>query len=120
MSELDARRFEFPRCWDTIDTDDGGKEMALFLRPSHVMDHISTAPHLRQKFDALPIKTARIFKQQLLQSGVVPTQGGKLMEDVEKRQFGRRLAHMTAISLPRLARLGLHATPEVEDGQRPP
>lgn len=116
LSELAARRFEFPRCWGTVETDDGGKEMALFVRPSHIMDHISTAPHLRPKFDALPIKTARIFKQQLLQSGVVPTHAGKLLDDVERRQYGRRLAHMTAISVPRLERLGLHAVPELEDG----
>lgn len=120
LSELAARRFEFPRCWGIVETDDGGKEMALFVRPSHIMDHISTAPHLRPKFDALPIKTARIFKQQLLQSGVVPTHAGKPLDDVERRQFGRRLAHMTAISVPRLERLGLQAIPEPEDGRMPP
>ncbi|SOY55786.1 toprim domain-containing protein [Cupriavidus taiwanensis] len=120
LSEIAARRFEFPRCWGIVETDDGSKEMALFVRPSHIMDHISTAPHLRPKFDALPIKTARIFKQQLLQSGVVPTHAGKLLDDVERRQYGRRLAHMTAISVPRLERLGLHAVPELEDGQMPP
>ncbi|MEF9406988.1 hypothetical protein V4891_25540, partial [Ralstonia solanacearum species complex bacterium KE055] len=42
LSELDAGRFEHPHCWDTIQTD-SGREMALFLRPSHVMDHLSTA-----------------------------------------------------------------------------
>ncbi|MBV8271640.1 MAG: toprim domain-containing protein [Cupriavidus sp.] len=120
LSELAAGRFDFPRCWDTIQTDDGGKEMALFLRPGHVMDHISTATHLRPKFDALPIKTARVFKQQLLQSGVVPTHGGKLLDDVEKRIHGRRHAHMMALSVSRLERLGLHAIPELEDGQMPP
>lgn len=120
LSELAAGRFDFPRCWDTVQTDDGGKEMALFLRPGHVMDHISTAPHLRTKFDALPIKTARVFKQQLLQSGVVPTHGGKLLDDVEKRIHGRRHAHMMALSLSRLERLGLHAIPELEDGRMPP
>lgn len=119
LSELAARRFEFPRCWDTIQTDEG-KVMALFVRPSHVMDHISTAPHLRQKFDSLPIKTARIFKQQLLQSGVVPKHAGKLLDDVEKRIHGRRHAHMTAISVPNLERLGLEAIPELEDARSPP
>jgi len=114
LSELAARRFEFPRCWDTVQTDEGNV-MALFVRPSHVMDHISTAPHLRQKFDSLPIKTARIFKQQLLQSGVVPKHAGKLLDDVEKRIHGRRHAHMTAISVPSLERLGLAAIPEIED-----
>lgn len=67
--------------------------MALFVRPSRVMGHISTAPHLRQKFDSLPIKTARIFKQQLLQSGVVPKHADKLLDAVEKPIHGRRHAH---------------------------
>ncbi|MFC0127159.1 toprim domain-containing protein [Ralstonia solanacearum] len=110
LSELDAGRFEHPHCWDTIQTD-SGREMALFLRPSHVMDHLSTAVHLRGKFDALPIKTARVFKSQLLQSGVVPQHGGKRLDDVEKRILGRRCAHMAAISLPRLEQRGLYASP---------
>ncbi|MGG1954002.1 toprim domain-containing protein [Ralstonia solanacearum] len=110
LSELDAGRFEYPHCWDTIQTD-SGREMALFLRPSHVMDHLSTAVHLRGKFDALPIKTARVFKSQLLQSGVVPQHGGKRLDDVEKRILGRRCAHMAAISLPRLEQRGLYASP---------
>ncbi|EHP41244.1 hypothetical protein OR16_21136 [Cupriavidus basilensis OR16] len=120
LSELEARRFEFPYCWDEIVTADGKREMALFLRPNHVMDHISTAPHLRAKFDSLPIKTGRVFKQQLLQSGVVPEHGGKLMDDVEKRILARRHAHLTAISLAKLEQLGLHATPTPENYRLPP
>jgi hypothetical protein len=112
LSELEARRFEYPFCWDTVTTDSGEKEVALFIRPNHVMDHLSTASHLRGKFDGLPIKTGRIFKQQLMQSGVVLTQGGKPLDDVEKRIRGQRTARMTAISLSRLEQLGLYATPE--------
>lgn len=84
---------------------DSGPEMALFLRPSHVMDHLSTAPHLRPNFDALPIKTARVFKQQLQQSGVVAVQSDKPIEDVEKRIFNRRHGHMTALSLAKFKSL---------------
>jgi hypothetical protein len=119
LSELAARRFEFPRCWDTVQTDEG-KIMALFVRQSHVMDHIASAPPLRQKFDALPIKTAWILKKQLLQSGVVPKHAGKLLDDVEKRIHGRRHAHMTAIRVPSLERIGLEAIPELEDARMPP
>lgn len=120
LSELDAGRYQYPHCWDTIQTD-SGREMALFLRPSHVMDHLSTAPHLRPKFDALPIKTARVFKQQLLQSGVVAVQSGKAMEDVEKRIFKHRHGHMTALSLAKLEKLGLYATPAPSsDDSAPP
>ncbi|MCT7315251.1 toprim domain-containing protein [Ralstonia sp. CHL-2022] len=119
LSELDAGRYQYPFTWDTIQTD-SGREMALFLRPSHVMDHLSTAPHLRPKFDGLPIKTARVFKQQLLQSGVVAVHGGKQMDDVEKRIFNRRHGHMTALSLAKLEKLGLYAAPAPSDHSTPP
>lgn len=107
LSELEAKRFEHPYCWDTLRNESGKLETALFIRPNHVMDHLSTAPHLRAKFDALPIKTGRIFKAQLLQSGVV------LADDAEKTIRYRRTGHLTAISLARLEQLGLYATPEL-------
>ncbi|EEG08193.1 toprim domain-containing protein [Pseudogulbenkiania ferrooxidans] len=109
LSELAAQRFEHPYCWDTLVVD-GREEECLFVLPSHVMDHISTAPHLRAKFDHLPVKTGRIFKRQLLQSGVV------VDEDVEKTVGRRRQAHMVAISVSKLAQLGLHAAPVFERG----
>lgn len=105
LSEIEANRFDHPYCWDFVNIDSDHNEMALFLRPGHVMDHISTAPHLRAKFDALPVKTGRVFKQQLQASGVL------LEDDVERTIRGRRTAHLSAISLPRLERLGLYATP---------
>jgi hypothetical protein len=106
LSEIDAKRFAHPYTWDQIKTDTGHSEMALFVRPNHVMDHISTAPHLRAKFDALPVKTGRIFKAQLLQSGVV------VADDIERKIHGVRSAHLTAISLAKLEQLGLYATPD--------
>ncbi|MEO3953860.1 hypothetical protein ABH309_05275, partial [Chromobacterium piscinae] len=108
LSELEARRYDYPHCWDRVKHADGHTEMALFIRPNHVMDHLSTAPHLRAKFDALPIKTGRIFKNQLLQSPVV------LADGVEKTIHGRRQGHLTAISLSQLEKLGLYAAPDIQ------
>lgn len=108
LSELEARRYDYPHCWDRVKHPDGHTEMALFIRPNHVMDHLSTAPHLRAKFDALPVKTGRIFKNQLLQSPVV------LADGVEKTIHGRRQGHLTAISLAQLEKLGLYAAPDVQ------
>jgi hypothetical protein len=71
------------------------------------MDHISTAPHLRAKFDSLPIKTSKVFKQQLMASGVV------LADEVERTIRVKRTAHLIAIGLEKLERLGLYATTEV-------
>lgn len=113
LSEIEARRFLFPYTFDRVVDDDGQDQMALFLRPNHVMDHLSTAPHLRAKFDGLPIKTGRIFKEQLMKSGVVATAGGRPMDEVEKRIRGQRAARLTAIRLDKLAQLGLYVTPEL-------
>ncbi|MCX9154994.1 hypothetical protein OPU71_02515 [Niveibacterium sp. 24ML] len=58
LSEIESNRFEHPYTWDTFRLESGKFETALFLRASHVMNHLSTAPQMRTKFDALPIKTA--------------------------------------------------------------
>ena len=73
------------------------------------MDHISTANHLRDKYNHLPIKTARVFRNQLMNSGVV------WRDDIERSIRGRRYAHMTAISLAELEKLGLYASPKLND-----
>lgn len=119
LSEIEARRFLFPYTFDRVVDDDGQDQIALFLRPNHVMDHLSTAPHLRAKFDGLPIKTGRIFKEQLMKSDVVATAGGRPMDEVEKRIRGQRAARLTAIRLDKLAQLGLYVTPELV-GEDPP
>mgnify|MGYP001269028244 FL=1 len=71
------------------------------------MDHLSTASHLRAKFDSLPVKTGRVFKDQLMKSGVA------LADEVEKTIRCQRARHLTAISLSRLEKLGLYATPNL-------
>ncbi|HCQ47510.1 MAG TPA: hypothetical protein DIW53_12320 [Achromobacter sp.] len=119
LSEIEARRFLFPYTFDRVVDEDGHDQMALFLRPNHVMDHLSTAPHLRAKFDALPVKTGRIFKEQLMKSDVVAMAGGKPMDEVEKRIRGQRAARLTGIRLDKLAQLGLYVTPELV-GEDPP
>lgn len=114
LSELDANRFEHPFTWEPGIDEDGKEDTILFIRPAHIMDHISTANHLRAKFDSLPVKTGRIFKSQLLASGVVATKKGDLQDDVEKTIQRKRVGHMTAISLNKLEQLGLSAAPAIE------
>ncbi|GHU17811.1 hypothetical protein FACS189475_02240 [Betaproteobacteria bacterium] len=110
LSEIDSEQFKHPYTWDEITDEAGNAHVALMLRPSHVMDHLSTAPHLRVKFDALPIKTGRVFKSQLMNSGVV------VCDDVTRVIGRHRTQHLAAISLERLERLGLYATPKMERG----
>jgi hypothetical protein len=76
----------------------------LLIRPSHVMDHIAHTPALRERWNALPIKSARVFKRQLMQAGAV-------VDDTKERVInGRRVPHLTALDLDRLAQYGLHAS----------
>lgn len=108
LSEIESHQFNHPYCWGDVKDEDGNTHTALMLRPAHVMDHLSNALHLRNKYDALPVKTARVFKSQLAESGVV------VLDDVERTIRGRRTPHLTALSLQRLERLGLYATPTLQ------
>lgn len=108
LSEMDAGRVQHPYCWDYYRHPDGSKEVALFIRASHVMDHISTASHLRSKYDELPIKEGSTFKKQLCQSSVI------LADNIEKTIHGQRTRNVVAISLDKLEQLGLYATPRMQ------
>ncbi|WP_374347701.1 hypothetical protein [Chitinimonas sp.] len=101
LFELASEGVEFPHRWGR--SDEHGE--LLFLRPGDVMHYLSTANHLRNKFNELPVKSGRILKQQLMESGVV------VIEDIEKDWRGKRIGHMQGISLDKLKRFGLEATP---------
>jgi ribosomal protein L22 len=64
------------------------------------MDHLSPAPHLRAKIDALTIKTSRVFKQHLVASDVA------LADEAKCTIRGKRTAHMLAIELEKIERPG--------------
>lgn len=87
--------------------DDADHEPCLLIRTSDVMHHLSTKMALRDIWNGLPVKSDRVFKKQLQQAGVTVGDGH------ERTINGRRVAHMTALSLHRLAGYGLHATPAV-------
>jgi len=78
------------------------------------MHHFATTPALRDMWNALPVKSDRVFKKQITQAGVTIKDGH------ERTINGRRVAHMTALSLSRLADYGLHATPSVARDNDPP
>jgi hypothetical protein len=71
------------------------------------MQHISQSTALRAKFDALPVKSARVFARQLERAGVIAK------ADVERTIRNTRVAHLQALSLNRLREYGLSvAVPE--------
>lgn len=99
LSEIDAANFKHPYKFENID----GKPY-LLLRPSHIMDHFSSAPSLREKWNALPVKTATVFKRQLAAAGILPLEDGP---EIERTIFTRRVRHLSALSLDAMHKYGL-------------
>jgi len=91
--------------WTTVKTDSGEREDALCLRTNEIMHHLSTETRLRAKFDGLPIKSNKPFREALDRAGVL------VATDVEKVINNRRVGHLVAIGLEAMEKYGLHATP---------
>lgn len=101
LSEIAAGRFTYPYTWDT------GDNPALLIRTSHIMDHISSSNHLREKWNGLPVKSDRVFKKQMLAAGVIDG-------DCERTIHYKRVSNLQVISLDKLKTFGLYATPSVD------
>lgn len=99
LSEIARGNYRYPFAFD--ETDDG--EAYLAVRTSHVMDHMAREQSLRTWFDNLPVKSDRVFKQQIKAANVLAE------DDVEKTVQGRRVAHMVGLSLAALEQYGLYA-----------
>lgn len=100
LSEIAAGKFSYPYKWDGINGDP-----CLCIRTSHIMDHIAHTSALRDKWNALPVKSDRVFKKQITHAGVI------IEDQVERKVADRRISHMVAISLSKLEGYGLYATP---------
>ncbi len=102
FSEIDAGRFQHPYVIEEFTHPQTYQsEHRLLIRPSHVIDHIAHSSHLRDKWNALPVKSDRVFKRQLDHAGVILDDGH------ERRIQGKRMSHLTAISLEKLEGYGL-------------
>ncbi|MDO8908890.1 MAG: toprim domain-containing protein [Pseudohongiella sp.] len=96
LGEIDRQQFTYPYQFEKQ-----GDDTWLLLRATHCMQHISQSTALRSKFDALPVKSARVFGSQLSRAGVVVSQ------DLERAIHRARVAHLQAISLNKLREYGL-------------
>jgi hypothetical protein len=105
LSEIDAGRFNHPYKYEVID-DSGIGELCLLIRPGHIIDHIAHTPALRDKWNALPIKSPQALNKQLSASGVIVKHG------IERVIAGKRMAHLDALSINRLETFGLYASPD--------
>lgn len=103
LSEMAAGRFTFPYTWEW----QGDKATALLVRTSHIMDHISSTPALREKWNGLPVKSDRVFKKQMMNAGVIDG-------DCERTILMRRVSNMQVISIEKLQQFGLYATPSTD------
>jgi hypothetical protein len=111
LAELAGGKFALPFRFDTA-----AGEPCLLVRTSDVMHHLATENRLRDIWNGLPVKSDRVFKKQLVHAGVTVGEGH------ERTINGRRVAHMTALSLYRLKDYGLHAAEVVpqEPNREPP
>ncbi|MGY0216273.1 toprim domain-containing protein [Endozoicomonadaceae bacterium StTr2] len=98
LGEIDAGHYLRPFRYELH-----GDDCLLFIRTPHIMQHLSQTPALRSKYDALPVKTDRALKKQLLKAGVLSQEN----EDRERRINGQRCAHMSGLSLAVLEQYGL-------------
>jgi hypothetical protein len=112
LSEISAGNYRHPSAWDTLRVGDADHDV-LMVRTSHVMDHIAHTNSLRDKWNALPVKSDRIFKRQIAEADVLARDlDGKPLE-FERTIRGRREAHMVGIDMQRLELYGLYAGPSV-------
>jgi hypothetical protein len=112
LSEISAGEFRFPYIWGEHKAEDTLEiEPVIYVRSSHIMDHLSRATALREKWNGLPVKSDRVFRKQLVGSGVVIAEDVERTIELDGAGNKKRVAHLMALSLPRLERYGLYATP---------
>lgn len=105
FDEIAARRYPFPFKFECYPN---GKDInAVSLRINQVMQHFSTSVLLRDKFNALPVKSGRVLKKQLQLAGVI------FADDVRRSIERSSIGHMTVLDLTKLDEYGINpAVPE--------
>lgn len=97
--ELAHGHYEGP--WKIDDYRVGGEEHpCLFIRTSDVMHHLSRTTALREFWNSLPVKSDRVFKQQMEEAGVI-------LGEAEKTIGSKRYSRMAAVSLEKLDGFGV-------------
>lgn len=106
-SDIELDRFDQPFKFGTEDD-----VPVLCVRPSHVIDHLRRADHLKVFRDTIPpqYRSHRALKRDMVKAGVVVMNGPAPLEH-ERTIKGRRVSHMLALSLPVLATYGVQIRP---------
>lgn len=108
FSEIDAGRFNYPMAVNyRHKLKDGTEDEVLYVRHTHMMDHLRHSNHLKGRLEALPIKSPKTFKSQMLSAGVIVEEG------IERKIQERRTSGLIALSLSKLADFGLSTAREI-------
>lgn len=124
LNEIAANKFTYPFKFIRYNEAATGTQVeCLLIRPAHIMAHISSSMALRDIWHGLPVKTPRVFKQQIQSADVV------YRERVDTTIDRQRHTHMMALSLDKLAEFNLHPsrpkdtvsedTRMIDDGRKP-
>lgn len=114
LSEIAKRNFQMPHTWGKVHPTDPSLdkvygEDCLLVRTSHVMDHLAHTSALREKWQAMPLKSDRAYKDQLKAAGIVVRDGVERTIGSDGHDAGRRVSHLVALSIERMRKFGLHA-----------
>lgn len=97
--EMAAGDFHIYRI-DDLEMPDRSFVPCLFIRTSDVMHHLAKTPALREFWNALPVKSDRVFKKQMAHAGVIVGEG-------ERTVGNKRVPRMAAVSLEKLESFGV-------------
>lgn len=98
--EISAQRYQFPYSFEKFKEGDPEPSF-LVIRTTHIMSHLSTSMALKDKYNHLPVKTARVLKRQIDQAGVIAEDG------VTRSIQGNRIGHMQKLDLKKLEEYGV-------------
>lgn len=77
------------------------REPLLLMRPKNVMHHLQHTPAMKESYNSLPVKSPRVFKQQLEAAGVIA------MDRVDRVVNGHRECHLIALDVRKLESMGI-------------
>lgn len=112
LGEIDAGNYRQPHQFERNPSNPD--DTVLYLRPTHMMQHLSQTPSLRAKFDAMPIKSSNVLSRQIRDAGVCPVE----LRDKERIIDGRRVRRLIGLSLSELERYGLGVSVPIAPGHR--
>jgi hypothetical protein len=111
MDEIAAGRYVYPYVFE-CEPMAPSEPRYLCVRVKHMMSHLSTSVALREKYNNMPVKTARVLKHQIEQAGVMNNDG------VVRSINGTRLGHMQRLDVKKMEQYGISVT--APENLRPP